>query len=185
QCNPGKYVGPRRAAEPENLLPSSSHVWLLRIVAGEFQGIVNFYRTTDFRGPAVIERPTAVASLVSAQIRSEFALEFVIDLAQVVHHQDIFGGNGAIGLELIAPVAIGMLGPQQSVGRVANCALNSGQWRFIGGLCFRPPVIEPSRAVLHRSRKARPQTALSSAPAPCADERMLDVRVNGKPKVAA
>jgi hypothetical protein len=39
----------------------------------------------------------------------KLALERLIDLVHEVHHQDVFSGNGAIGLELVAPVAIGLL----------------------------------------------------------------------------
>ena len=163
-------------------------MWLVRIVAGEFQRIIDFNGTTDFGGAAVIQRPTAVVALATAQIRSEFAFEFVIDLAQVVHHQDIFGWNGAIGPELKGPVAIGVLRAQQRADRTVNCVLNSGQRQLVGSFCFRARVIEPGRAVLQTAGKSvitECQTALSSAPAPSAGEQMLDVLVKGKPRLAA
>ncbi len=55
----------------------------------------------------MIERPAAVVGLVLAQVDRELALERRLDLVQVMHHQDVFGRDGAIGLELEEPVSVG------------------------------------------------------------------------------
>ena len=81
----------------------------LRRVTGKLERIVAFHRATDFSAAAVVKRPTAAFELMSAQIRSELAFEPLVELVGVMHHQNILGRNGAIGLQLEAPVPFSVL----------------------------------------------------------------------------
>ena len=56
-----------------------------------------------------------MAFLAAAEIIGNLGLQSRIDLIHVVHHQDVFGGNGAIGFELKAPIAIRVLKIEQRV----------------------------------------------------------------------
>ncbi len=57
--------------------------------------------------------------LMRTQVRCDLGLERRIGLAEKMQHQDVFGGNRAVGLELEQPVA--------------RCVLQSEQ-RLTGGL---------------------------------------------------
>jgi hypothetical protein len=57
----------------------------------------------------VVKRPAAALELLRAQVAGELRLQNRIDLVQVMHHQDVFGGNRAIRLQLERPIARGML----------------------------------------------------------------------------
>jgi hypothetical protein len=56
-----------------------------------------------------------MAFLAAAEIIGNLGLQICIDLIHVVHHQDVFGGDGAIGFELKTPMAIRVLKSKQGV----------------------------------------------------------------------
>src|SRR6266576_4603034 len=124
--NPRKYIGPGCSAKAKNRVPSSGHMRQFRLVTGELQRIVGLYRATDFSAAAVVKRPDTVLALASAQICGEFGFEIPVDLAHVVHHQNILGGNGTIGLELETPGAFGVLRAEKRALGAPDRALEFG-----------------------------------------------------------
>src|SRR6185437_9076359 len=115
--DPREDVRTRSAAAREDRLAGAPHVRCVRIVPGELQRIVGLDRAADIELPSMIEGPAAVGRLLLAQIDSELALESRVDLIQIMHHQDVFGGNGAVGLELEEPVSVGPLQPDERIAR--------------------------------------------------------------------
>jgi hypothetical protein len=64
----------------------------------------------------VEQRPAAVRALHAPQINADLALELGINrLSQVMAHENIFGRNGAIGLELEDPMPIRFCCSQRAV----------------------------------------------------------------------
>jgi hypothetical protein len=68
------------------------------VVPSQLQSIVNFYRTTEIKVPPTVKIPATVFTLVFAKINSDFGLEFVVDLIHIVHHKDVLGRDGGVGL---------------------------------------------------------------------------------------
>src|ERR1700680_4239424 len=93
KCNASKYISSGRAAALQDRSPRPLHVCGLRIVARELQSEVCFDGATQVEIAVVIERPTAMLCLMSAQVGGDFYLQRRIDFLQKVHHQDVFGGN--------------------------------------------------------------------------------------------
>jgi len=58
-----------------------------------------------------------MALLMSPKIIGNPALDVVIDLIRIVHHQNVFGGDGTIGLKLKTPISILMLKSKQGFSR--------------------------------------------------------------------
>jgi hypothetical protein len=87
----------------------------IRVVARQLQSIVNFYATTEVKVPPTVKIPAAVFTLVFTKIHSDFGREFIVDLIHVVHHKDVLGRDGAVGLEIKTIVAIGMLEGKQGL----------------------------------------------------------------------
>jgi len=56
-----------------------------------------------------------VITLVLAEIVSYFGLKLLIDFIHVMHHQDIFSGDGTVGFEFETPVTFWMLKGQESL----------------------------------------------------------------------
>ena len=93
------------------------------LVAGELQGVVGLDRAADIEVAAVIERPAAVLGLCGAQVAAELRLQRRVDLVQEVHHHDVLGRDGAVGLELEQPVAVGVLPRDQRVAGIRDGAI--------------------------------------------------------------
>src|SRR5262249_1303823 len=104
-----KNIGPRGSPQAKDGLPRSGHMRELRIVTGGVSCVVGFNRATNLSGSNVIKRPTAVLPLVGPQVGCKFSLQPVIDLGQMVHHQNILGRDRAIRLQLETPVTVGVL----------------------------------------------------------------------------
>jgi hypothetical protein len=68
------------------------------IVARQLQSIVSFYATTEVKVPPTVEIPATIFTLVFPKINSDFACEFIVDLIHIVHHKDVLGRDGAVGL---------------------------------------------------------------------------------------
>ncbi len=109
QRDAGEHVGAGGAAAFQNGLARTLHVRRFRVVPGELERVINLDRAAQIHRAAVIERPTAVATLVSPEVNSQLLLKRKIHLVHEVHHQDVFGGDRAVRLELIAPVAVRVL----------------------------------------------------------------------------
>ena len=137
--NAREDVRARGAPMRQNRRACSRHMRFLRVVADELEGVIGLHRAAQVERAARVERPSA-ADLARAQIAREALLEMGIDFVEVVHHQHVLGGNGAVGFELVAPVPLGLLRGQQCAKRVpcrgiepAPGALNSAD----GGRRFR------------------------------------------------
>ena len=89
------------------------HVRRIRVVARQLQRVVRLDAAADIERAAVIQRPAAVVGLVRAQVDGDLRSSAGIDLVQEVHHQDVFGRDGAVRLELEQPVALRALAGQQ------------------------------------------------------------------------
>ena len=95
----------------------------LGIVASKLQRIVGFYGTTDLGAAAAEKGPTTVPSLANAEVGDQFPLELFVGLAHIVHHQDILGGDGTIGLQLKTPIPVRSLQAEQRVRGILDCPL--------------------------------------------------------------
>ena len=83
----------------------SCHVRCARIVARDLEGVIDLDRAAEVEVPTVVERPATVRCLMGAQVDSDFCFEPLINLIHEVHHEDILSWNGAVRLELVAPIA--------------------------------------------------------------------------------
>jgi hypothetical protein len=61
------------------------------------------------------EWPTPMVPLMGTEISGNLGLEILIDLIHIMHHQDVFGGNGTICFELKAPEAIRVLKTDKAI----------------------------------------------------------------------
>ena len=81
----------------------------LHIVAREFQRVVRLDRAAQIQFAVVVQRPAAVLGLPRTQVIGDLGLQRRVDLIQEVHHHDVLRGDRAVRLELIEPVALGIL----------------------------------------------------------------------------
>ena len=76
------------------------------------------------------QRPAAMGALDAAQIVGDLGFEHRVDrLAEIVPQQNVFGRDGAVGLELEHPMAVGLL--QSSSACVADAMLASKASRLV------------------------------------------------------
>jgi hypothetical protein len=87
----------------------------IRVVARQLQSIISFYATTEVKVPLTVKIPATVFTLVLTKINSDYGREFIVDLIHIVHHKDVLGRDGAVGLEIKTIVAIGMLEGKQGL----------------------------------------------------------------------
>ena len=78
---------------------------------------------------AVEQRPAAMLALDGAQILRQRRLDAVVDLAEIMLQQDVFGRDGRIGLELEGPMAVGALLRQQRLARASMARSSSSGTR--------------------------------------------------------
>src|ERR1041385_18244 len=87
------------------------------VVADHLQREIGLHAGAHVEGAFVEQRPAAMLALDAAQIDRDRALELGIDrLGQVMTKQHVFGRDRRVGLELEAPVAVGLLGVEQRLG---------------------------------------------------------------------
>ncbi len=111
----------RAATAPfENRGTGPHHVRSIRVVAGELQRVVRLHRTAHVEVAAVVQRPAAVFGLLRAKIDGQLLFERSVDLIQKVHHHDVLGWNGAVGLEFEQPVALCALSCDQGIARLRH-----------------------------------------------------------------
>ena len=114
----------RCAAMREDRLARAAHVRRVDVVADHLQREIGLDACADVERAGVDERPAAVIALDPAQIDSDQALKLEVGrLAAEVPEQDIFGGNGRVGLEFEAPVAVLSLLGQQRLRGAGNVKL--------------------------------------------------------------
>ena len=113
----GAAMGEDRRARPR-------HVRCRGIVAGQLQRVVGLDRGADVELAAVEQRPAAMVGLGGAQIGGQLALDRVVDRVEEMLEQDVLGGDGDVGLELEAPVALGVLQRLQVGGRLGDDAVD-------------------------------------------------------------
>src|SRR5689334_1435808 len=92
-------------------------------IARELESKINLDGAADLVAAAVVERPTPILRLSRAQVAGHFRLQNIVEFVHVMHHEDVFRRNRAIGLQLEAPVTVFMLMLDQSVRRALNDAL--------------------------------------------------------------
>ncbi len=113
----GEHVDVHSAAARQYGGPGMGHVRRIGGVSGELEGVVGLYRAAEIHLTTGVERPAAVVPLLGANVDGDLALECRIHLVHEVHHEDVLGRDGAVCLELVAPVAFRMLlGPQRFRG---------------------------------------------------------------------
>ena len=136
-----------------------------RTVTGKLQRIVGFYRATDLGISAVVERPTAVLALMSAQVGGEFTLERRVDLVHIVHHQDVLGRDGTIGLQLETPITVRVLQAEQRACGMLDARSSSARAdRLVARSLLRSDLAGDRRSVV---------------PSPCRDLKPPDATAVG------
>ena len=120
QRDAGEHIGAGRPTLGQDGAPSALHVRRFGVVAGQFQRVVHLDRAAQVHGPAVVQVPATIGLLAAAQIDGQLGGEVAVDLAHVMHHQQVFGRDGAVGLELEAPVAVGVLPLDQRADATAE-----------------------------------------------------------------
>ena len=75
----------------------------------------------------MIQGPAPVIRLVSAQVGGDLDLQPRIDLAHKVHHHDVLGRDGAVGLELELPAPLLALQADEGCARGADRAIDRGE----------------------------------------------------------
>ena len=104
----------------EDGLAGFHHMGFVRVISCQFQGIVNLDRTTQVEPTAVKEGPSTVIGLMVPKVGSHLRLKLLVNLVHVMHHQDVFGRNGTIRLQLKTPKSIGMLKIEEGVAGSLN-----------------------------------------------------------------
>ncbi len=92
------------------------HMRGVRIIARRLQREIGFDAATDIEIAALEERPAAMPLLQAADEFGDLGIRRVVDLAEIMLQQDVFGGNRRIGFELEAPMAIAILQRDQRRG---------------------------------------------------------------------
>ena len=105
------------------------------IIANHFQREIRFHAGAHVEIAFMKEWPAAVLALNTPQIIADLGFaDGVCLLAQIMHQQNIFGGDRCIGLELEAPVPIFTLRLQKS----RCCGPNAAFELFCRRLVFIP-----------------------------------------------
>jgi hypothetical protein len=96
-------------------LARDAHMFGSGIVARCLERVIGFHRAREIDRTAVVLRPAAVRlrCLDGAQVTRHLLLQHIVDFIHVMHHQDVFGGDRAVGLQLKAPVSVLVLMFQQ------------------------------------------------------------------------
>ena len=91
------------------------HVRRVFIVARELEREISLDRGAEVAGAAFVQGPAAVDPLTSAQIYRKALLSRAVYGAHEVVQEKIFRGDGGIGLEVEAPVAVVCLPAQHGL----------------------------------------------------------------------
>ena len=130
QQGAGENVALRRAAMREDRLAGAFHMWRVNVVARHLQREIGFDAGAHVERTFVEERPAAMPSLDAAQIVAELRFELQVRrLAEEVHKENIFGGDGAIGLKLEDEMAVGLLRGEQRLGGARDAVVQRGKTR--------------------------------------------------------
>ena len=76
------------------------HVRRVRIIAGQLEGVVGLDRGAHVEIAVVEQGPAAVLGLNGAKIDGELGFQRVVGLAEKMIQQNVFGGDGGVGLKL-------------------------------------------------------------------------------------
>ena len=141
-----------RAAPPRARIasPRPRHVRGIDGIADHLEREIGLHARAHVELAVVEQRPAAVLrALRPPQIDGDLAFQLGIDrLAEIMSQQDVFGGNGAVGLELEAPFAVGLLAIEQRPRRRGNAAIEIGTVRRHVDLRPRSPAMTTSAARL-------------------------------------
>src|SRR5690606_17760591 len=114
-----------------------------------------FHRRRHVEGAIVIERPSAMRALNTAQIDADLALQLqILRLTAEMAHEYIFGRNGRIRFELETEMSVIPAVRQQSAGCGGNALVQFVEWNA-GQISQRRLIVH----VVHlkpRSRWTRP-----------------------------
>src|SRR5215467_611927 len=116
-------AGPPRA----DRLAGAAHVVGVGRIADQLERVIGLHARAHVEGALVEQRPAAMRALHAAQVDRDLALELGVDrLGEKVTHQDVFGRDGAVGLELEDPMTIRLLAVEQRLCRGLNVLFQSG-----------------------------------------------------------
>ena len=114
-------VALRGAASRADRGARPAHVRRLDVVADHLQREISLHARAHVEIAVLNQGPAVMRALAAAQIGRDLGFQFRVDgLAEVMPHQDIFGGDGGVGLEFEHPMPIRTLDGQQGVGRSGN-----------------------------------------------------------------
>ena len=109
QRRAGEHVGAGGTTGAEDHAARAPHMRCVDIIPGQFQREIRLDRRAQVEGTVVEQRPAAVLALDLAQIRHDLGLQLLVDLVEVMHQHDVFGGDRRIGLKGKDPVTILLL----------------------------------------------------------------------------
>ena len=121
-----EHIGSSGAAAFEYRRAGAGHVRRLRIISGQFQCVVGLDRAAHVEVATVVQGPSAVNGLMTAQIRGKLVLQRSVDLVQEVHHHDVLGRNRAVRLQLEQPVTLRTLLCGQGIARGEHRPVQNG-----------------------------------------------------------
>ena len=107
----------------ENGFARAAHMRRVGIVADHLEREIGLDAGAHVERACVNERPAAMVALNPPKIDGDQALELEIRLfAAKMPEQHVFGGNGGVGLELEAPMAVIALQGEQRLRGAGNMA---------------------------------------------------------------
>ena len=92
----------------------------VHIVAHQLERVIGLDGDAYIDVAAVKQRPAAMVALDRAQIVGKLALHHIVDVAEIMVEQNVFGRDGGIRLQLVGPVPIGRLAVAERAGDILD-----------------------------------------------------------------
>ena len=150
-----------RAAPPRERIACARprHVRRVDGIADHLEREIGLHARAHVEVAVVEQRPAAVLrALRPPQIDRDLALQLGIDrLAEIVAQQHVFGGNGGVGLELEAPVAVRAAGNRAAPASPPRCCGRDSARSAVMPLRLRSSTTSaarlPDRTALSKRRR--------------------------------
>ena len=111
------------AAARADRLARPHHVRRVDGIADHLQREIGLHAGAHVEIAVMHQRPAAMGALHAAQIVGDLGFELGVDgLGEIVAQQHVFGRDGAVGLELEHPVAVGLPIAEQRLASPRRCS---------------------------------------------------------------
>ena len=127
----------------ENDRSRAGHMRGIGIITNELQRIVSLYAGTDIELAVLEKGPATMIRLSATQVGGDLLIDRLIDLAEEMSKQHIFGGYGRIRFEFEAPMTIRSLSRFKSLSNIGDDLLEIGTVRRPGASISRTDLGAP------------------------------------------